>query len=118
MPAARLFCRKVNASISKGIKSSRPIKVLQGLEEELKYWRYLDSWNGYLPWKDEKHFVVQIILGASNSGLGRGEGEFYTCRMDPRRRGTIGLLMRNFLFKTLLLRWSETKDRKIFLIVI
>ena len=42
----------------------------QGLEEELKYWRFLDSWNGYLPWKDEKHFVVQIFSDASNSGWG------------------------------------------------
>ena len=69
----------------------------QGLEEELKYWRFLDSWNHYFPWKDEKHFVVQIISDASNSGRGGGGGgEFCTCWMDLRRRGTIGLLMRNF----------------------
>ena len=49
VPAARLFCRQVNASISKGIKSSRPIKMSKGLEEELKYWRFLDSWHDYLP---------------------------------------------------------------------
>ena len=72
VPAAGLFCRQVNASISKGIKSSRPIKMWQGLEEELKYWRFLDSWNGYLSWKEEKHFVVQIVLDASNFGWERG----------------------------------------------
>ena len=44
--------------------------MLQGLEEELTYWRFLDFWNGYLPWKDKKYFVVQIISDASNSRWG------------------------------------------------
>ena len=52
------------------MKSTRPIKISEGLRAELEHWRFLESWDGCLPWKDEKHFIVNISSDASNSGWG------------------------------------------------
>ena len=68
VPAARLFCRQVNTAIGKGIKSSRPVKMSPDLKEELMHWRFLDSWDGFLPWKDERHLIIEIASDASNFG--------------------------------------------------
>ena len=35
------------------------------LKKELQYWKFLDSWDGFLPWRKESHFIVKIISGWS-----------------------------------------------------
>ena len=40
------------------------------LKKELQYWKFLDSWDGFLPWRKESHFIVKIISDASNTGWG------------------------------------------------
>ena len=37
---------------------------------EIKYWRFLDSWQGCLPWFEDRHVVVTTLSDASNSGWG------------------------------------------------
>ena len=68
--AARLFTREVNLHVSKGITSSRPVRLSDVLKEELLHWRFIDSWERFLNWKEEKHFSIKIISDASNSGWG------------------------------------------------
>ena len=34
------------------------------------HWRFLDSWEGFLPWRDERHFQVTLFSDASFSGWG------------------------------------------------
>lgn len=70
VPAAKLYTREVNVSISKGMKSSKPLIVSDNLKKEVQEWRFLDTWKGSMPWKTEKHFSVQICSDASNSGWG------------------------------------------------
>ena len=70
VPAARLYTREVNSSISKGLKSSKPVPMTRNLREELEHWKFLDSWNGFLPWRDERHCIVKIVSDASNYGWG------------------------------------------------
>lgn len=38
------------------------------LRKEIEHWRFLDSWEGCLPWLDEKHVVVKISSDASDFG--------------------------------------------------
>ena len=38
--------------------------------QELLHWRFLDDWNGYLPWKDEKHVSITLFCDASDVGWG------------------------------------------------
>lgn len=71
VPAARLYTRACYRAIGAAAKfPRRPVKVLGDLRREIEYWRFLDSWTGYLPWFDERHRVVSSYTDASNSGWG------------------------------------------------
>ena len=37
---------------------------------EIHYWRFLDNWQGCLPWFDERHVVISTFSDAWNSGWG------------------------------------------------
>ena len=68
IPAAKLFCREINSHIGKGLRSSKPLRMTRSLKDELSSWRFLDTWRGFLPWRDEKHFSVEVTTDASKSG--------------------------------------------------
>lgn len=70
VPAARLYSRVACLAMSKASKSPRAIPVSIDLKEEFEHWRFLDSWSGFLPWKDEKHFQLNVFSDASGSGWG------------------------------------------------
>ena len=70
VPAARLFSRVACLAMSRASKSPRAIPVLRELKAEFGHWRYLDSWSGFLPWKDEKHSQLNVFSDASGSGWG------------------------------------------------
>ena len=56
--------------MSKALKSPRAIPVCPDLKAEFERWRFLDSWSGFLPWKDEKHFQLDVFSDASGSVWG------------------------------------------------
>ena len=70
VPAARLFSRVACLAMSRASKSPRAIPVSRELKAEFEHWRFLDSWSGFLPWKDEKHFQLDVFSDASDSGWG------------------------------------------------
>ena len=70
IPGAKLYCREVNNAISCGVKNSKRIVIGDELREELKYWRFLDSWKGYAKWRSESHKQVNISTDASGYKYG------------------------------------------------
>lgn len=70
VPAAKLFTNCVYQAISAASKTPRAIAVSSTLKQELLHWRFLDDWNGYLPWKDEKHVSITLFCDASDVGWG------------------------------------------------
>ncbi|XP_044173521.1 uncharacterized protein LOC122957467 [Acropora millepora] len=70
VPAARLFSRAACLAISRASRSPRAIPVSRELKAELELWRFLDSWSGFLPWRDEKHSQLDVFSDASDSGWG------------------------------------------------
>ena len=42
----------------------------KSLKNKLEHWIFVDSWEGFLPWKQERHFTAEITSDASNSGCG------------------------------------------------
>ena len=44
--------------------------MTESLKNELEHWRFLDTWDGFLPWRKERHYTVEIISDASKSGWG------------------------------------------------
>ena len=65
--AARLYSGVSCLAMSKASKS---YSVSPDLKAEFKHRRFLDSWSGFLPWKDEKHFQLDVFSDTSGSGCG------------------------------------------------
>jgi hypothetical protein len=71
VPAAKLFTNNVFQAMSRAQKCGpRSIKLSDALRREITQWRFLDTWTGFLPWKDEKHVSVTVYTDASNTGWG------------------------------------------------
>ena len=56
VPAAKLYTREMNNSISVGIKSNNNVLITDILREEILMWRFLDNWEGKLHWKKKISF--------------------------------------------------------------
>jgi hypothetical protein len=71
VPAARLFTREMNHTISKcQLGSEKHIPVAGRLRREISHWLFLESFDNPLPWRDERHVTVSIATDASNSDWG------------------------------------------------
>ncbi|XP_062568476.1 uncharacterized protein LOC134230659 [Saccostrea cucullata] len=65
VPAARLYCREVNAAISRGLKNSRLIPITGDLKREIEHWNFIDNWDTYVPWRRELHKQITLATDAS-----------------------------------------------------
>ena len=65
VPAAKLYCREINAAISWCLKNSKDISVTDSLSTEISYWRFLDNWDGCVTWRCEKHKQIVLATDAS-----------------------------------------------------
>ena len=63
VPGAKLYTNAAYQAISKASRSHKPIPVSAALKAELLHLKFLDSWDGFLPWKDERHTSVTIFFG-------------------------------------------------------
>ncbi len=70
VPAAQLFTREMNAAISRGLRTSKPVRLCGVLREEVSHWLFLEEWDDPLPWRDERHSRVSVATDASNTGWG------------------------------------------------
>ena len=71
VPAARLYTRVCYRAIGTHCKTPRqPIRVSGELRDEILYWRFLDAWEGHLPWFDERHRVITTFTDASHYAWG------------------------------------------------
>ncbi|KAK3755702.1 hypothetical protein QZH41_008950 [Actinostola sp. cb2023] len=69
VPAAKLYIRNICAAIASA-HDSLEVKMTKPLIEEVSHWRFLDSWTGHVPWRNEKHWQMTITSDASGSGWG------------------------------------------------
>lgn len=70
VPVAQLYCREIFKATAGYKKSARPVKIHSLLREEIEHWRFLDSWEGTLPWPSERHIVLEILSDASDYAWG------------------------------------------------
>ena len=66
VPAAKLYTREMNNSISDGIRSNSSVPLTDSLREEIIMWRFLDHWEGKLEWKKERHLAINVFTDSSN----------------------------------------------------
>ena len=70
VPAAKLFTREMNAAISRGLRSHKPILLRGALREEISHWLFLENCDNPSPWRDERHIQISVATDASSSGWG------------------------------------------------
>ena len=70
VPAAQLYWREIFKATAGYKKSARLVKIHSLLREEIEHWRFLDSWEGTLPWPSERHIVLEILSDASDYAWG------------------------------------------------
>ena len=70
VPGARLFINWINLAIGRGIRSSRPIRISGPPKSEIQHWTFLESSNGFLPWRAEFHHQVILRSDASSFAWG------------------------------------------------
>jgi hypothetical protein len=71
VPVAKLFTNTAYQTISRGTKSTNTqLRISPELSREILHWIFLDPWNGFLPWRDERHIYLSLHSDASLSGWG------------------------------------------------
>ena len=70
VPAAKLFTREMNLAVSRTLKSKTFVKIAGPLRKELECWRFLDTWEGHMTWREERHVSLSLASDASGSGWG------------------------------------------------
>ncbi|XP_015752404.1 PREDICTED: uncharacterized protein LOC107332195 [Acropora digitifera] len=70
VPAAKLFTREMNAAISRGLRSQKPILLHDALREEISHWLFLENRDNPILWHDERHIQISVATDASFSGWG------------------------------------------------
>ena len=66
VPVAKLFIQEMSHAFASADSNGR-VSLTPALKEELSYWQFLDSWQDWLPWRDEKH--VRLSLSSDASGF-------------------------------------------------
>ena len=67
--ATKFFIRDMSSAIASA-SANGLVSILSALREELTHWRFLDSWQKFLPWREEKHLGLTLSADASGYGWG------------------------------------------------
>ena len=70
VPGARLYVDEINLAVSRASHSSRPVKMSAALRNEIEHWLFLETWDGVLPWRSEKHTHVKLFSNSSRFAWG------------------------------------------------
>ena len=70
VPGARLYTNEINLSPSRALRSSRLVKPSGPLRQELEHWLFLETWNGFLPWRSKKHCHFRLFSDSSSFAWG------------------------------------------------
>lgn len=65
IPAAKLYTNELAYAISKAAKCSRPIPLCGPLLEEVLHWRFIDTWESPMPWRNERHLRLSLATDSS-----------------------------------------------------
>lgn len=66
VPAAKLYIREMASAIASATSPQGLVEISGPLREEVEHWRFLDDWEGYVPWRDERHVSINISTDSSS----------------------------------------------------
>ncbi|KAI8483676.1 Cadherin-like and PC-esterase [Branchiostoma belcheri] len=66
LAAVRLYCREMFEAIRQAQVSGNAWIPIRGpVRSQIEFWRFLDQWEGHVPWRKENHEVVTLSSDAS-----------------------------------------------------
>jgi len=87
---SQAFTNEINLAISRASRSARPVRLLGPFRAELEHWLFLESWEGFLPWRSEFHRQVTLYSDASRFAWGGSfPGAFPRCISNYWDRSSI-----------------------------
>lgn len=63
-PGAKFYIREMANAIGSAATAG-DVRWSPGLRKEIEFWRFLDSWEGHVPWRSERHWAISISTDAS-----------------------------------------------------
>ena len=63
-PGAKFYIREMAASLAKESKGAE-VLLSSSLQEEILFWRFLDDWDSFIPWRQESHVAISLSTDAS-----------------------------------------------------
>ncbi|KAI8506417.1 Cadherin-like and PC-esterase [Branchiostoma belcheri] len=111
--------REMFSKISEADKQGKKVRIEGGVKQELEYWKFLDTWQGHMPWKPERHEVVNLTTDASGykwagvveSQEGQIEcGDYWT---EKETEEHISIKETEALTRTLLSVQDSVKDKRV-----
>lgn len=69
LPVIKLYIRAISRAIATASDTGL-VKFTADVREEVEYWRFLDSWSSFTPWRKEKHVRLSLSTDASGTGWG------------------------------------------------
>ena len=70
IPGERFYVDEINQTVSRATRSSRHVKMCPALKNEIEHWLSLETWDGFLPWRSEKHTHVKLFYISSRFAWG------------------------------------------------
>ena len=64
-PGAKFYIREMAATIGKTSRGCEAT-LTKNLRDEISFWRFLDSWDKCIPWRQERHVALHMSTDASS----------------------------------------------------
>ena len=65
-PGAKFYIREMSGAIGRAGNAANVVKFSVSLREEIRFWEFLNSWKGHIPWRSERHVALTVSTDASS----------------------------------------------------
>ncbi|KAI8494118.1 hypothetical protein Bbelb_284650 [Branchiostoma belcheri] len=119
VPATRLYCREMFHAISVAIKRKTDVRITGSVRKELEHWRFLDQWQGHIPWRSEKHESIRLFSDASGFRWGgslvteQGTTEFGDYWTGQEQANIIAVKETEALRRVLITAENKVRDKRV-----
>lgn len=114
VPGAKIRIRSMARAISQATRNSRLIPIAGVLKSEIEGWEFLDSFDDWIPWRDERHVHLTLATDSSTFAWGaQCQGQNYRDYWDSDDLRPIHLKEADALFRALQAQAPLVRDSRV-----
>ena len=61
-PGAKFYIREMSGAIGRAGNAAKVFDFSENLCEEIRFWEFLNSWRGHIPWRSEGHVALTVSI--------------------------------------------------------